>query len=192
MRVALVEVIGHLIREIAVSADLNMDEQQSKKQLNGLYDLLLERTLDVSVYVRTKVLSTLAKLCDLPVKFPKQRLAITRAAVDCLEDKGASVRKTSVLLMVKLIVTHPYGLMHGGYLSQREWEKRYEDIVKDLQKVESQVAKAVGRVDEANSNVEEGDDDGEGEDDEEDEEDTGVLSDERQKKRYVNCTGLSN
>ncbi|KIP06713.1 hypothetical protein PHLGIDRAFT_106688 [Phlebiopsis gigantea 11061_1 CR5-6] len=183
MRVALVEVIGHLIREIAVSADLNMDEQQSKKQLNGLYDLLLERTLDVSVYVRTKVLSTLAKLCDLPVKFPKQRLAITRAAVDCLEDKGASVRKTSVLLMVKLIVTHPYGLMHGGYLSQREWEKRYEDIVKDLQKVESQVAKAVGRVDEANSNVEGGDDDGEGEDDEEDEEHTGVPSDERQKKR---------
>ena len=185
MRVALVEVIGHLIREIAISADLNMDEQQSKKQLNGLYDLLLERTLDVSVYVRTKVLSTLAKLCDLPVKFPKQRLAITRAAVDCLEDKGASVRKTSVLLMVKLIVTHPYGLMHGGYLSLREWEKRYEDIVKDLQKVESQVAEAVGRVDKANGDDEEGNDDGEedGEEDEEEEENEGQPSDERQKKR---------
>ena len=46
------------------------------KQLNGLYDLLLERMLDVSSYVHTKVLSVLSKLCDLPVKFPKQRLAV--------------------------------------------------------------------------------------------------------------------
>ncbi|EKM51723.1 uncharacterized protein PHACADRAFT_150370 [Phanerochaete carnosa HHB-10118-sp] len=164
MRMALVEVIGHLIREIAVSADLNMDQQQSQKQLNGLYDLLLERTLDLSSYVRTKVLSTLAKLCDLPVKFPKQRLAITRAAVDCLEDKAAGVRKTAVLLIVKLIVTHPYGLMHGGLLGQREWETRYEAVVQELQKVEKEVAKAVQRVD---GDARDGDEEGkEGEDEE--------------------------
>lgn len=193
MRMALVEVIGHLIREIAVSDDLNMDQQQSKKQLNGLYDLLLERTLDLSSYVRTKVLSTLAKLCDLPVKFPKQRLAITRAAVDCLEDKAAGVRKTAVVLIVKLIVTHPYGLMHGGLLGQREWETRYENVVQELQKVEKEVAKAVQAVDDDAANEEDGED-GEGEDEDEKDEDTegeheaegGEAKEKRRKKkRYV-------
>ena len=103
MRMAMVEVIGSLIREIAVSADLNADEKQGKKQIKGLYSLLIERTLDLSSYVRTRVLSTMAKLCDLPVKFPKQRLNITKAAVECLEDKSASVRKAAVTLLVKLI-----------------------------------------------------------------------------------------
>ncbi|GJE88854.1 condensin complex subunit 1 [Phanerochaete sordida] len=171
MRMALVEVIGHLIREIAVSADLNMDPQQSQKQLNGLYDLLLERTLDLSSYVRTRVLSTLAKLCDLPVKFPKQRLAITRAAVDCLKDKAAGVRKTAVSLIVKLIVTHPYGLMHGGLLGLREWKTRYDNVVEELQKVEREVAKAVQQVDgDAGGD---GEEDKDGEEDEEDEAEDG-------------------
>lgn len=183
MRMALVEVIGHLIREIAVSADLNMDQQQSQKQLNGLYDLLLERTLDLSSYVRTKVLSTLAKLCDLPVKFPKQRLAITRVAVDCLEDKAAGARKTAVLLIVKLIVTHPYGLMHGGYLNQREWEKRYEDVVKEVQKVEKEVAKAVERVEREEGGEQEGEKDAEDEEGDEEDDENEENPGERQKKR---------
>lgn len=146
MRMALVEVIGYLIREIALSADLNMDEKHTKKQLNGLYELLLERTSDLSSYVRTKVLTTLAKLCDLPVKFPKQRLAITQYAVECLEDKSASVRKSAVSLIVKLIVTHPYGLMHGGLLGLQEWEKRYDDVLQELDKLKQKVEKAVQRV----------------------------------------------
>ena len=49
MRMALVEVIGYLIREMAMSAD--MDQKQSEKQLKGLYELLLERTMDNSSYV---------------------------------------------------------------------------------------------------------------------------------------------
>jgi hypothetical protein len=81
---AIVEVIGSLFRELATSPDLASDSTQTERQLNGLYDLLLERTLDLSSYVRTKVLSVLTKLCDLPVKFPKQRLAVTRAAVAAL------------------------------------------------------------------------------------------------------------
>jgi condensin complex subunit 1 len=167
---ALVEVIGHLIREIAVSADLNMDQKQSEKQLNGLYELLLERTMDLSSYVRTKVLSTLAKLCDLPVKFPKQRLNITQYAVECLEDKSASVRKTAVSLIVKLILTHPYGLMHGGLLGLRDWEKRYDEVAEEVEKVKAKVAQAVERVDgEAAGSNEAGEQDGRADEDDEDE-----------------------
>ncbi|KAI0684926.1 non-SMC mitotic condensation complex subunit 1-domain-containing protein [Cytidiella melzeri] len=145
MRIAIVEVIGQLIREIATSDD-QVDASQAKKQLNGLYDLLLERALDLSSYVRTKVLSTLSKLCDLPVKFPKQRLAITKVAVDSLEDKTATVRKSAVMLLVQLIVTHPYGLMHGGLLGLREWEERYQDTCKQLKAVEDVIGKAVERA----------------------------------------------
>ena len=136
MRMAIVEIIGHLIRELACSEDLTSDTHQTQKQLNGLYDLLLERALDLSSYVRSKVFTVLSRLCDLPVKFPKQRLAITRAAVAALEDKVAGVRKNATSLIVKLIVTHPYGLMHGGLLGMHEWEERYREVIQELQKAE--------------------------------------------------------
>ena len=47
MRIALVEIIGHLIREIAL-ADDEVDAQLARKQLNGLYELLMERVMDIS------------------------------------------------------------------------------------------------------------------------------------------------
>lgn len=136
MRMAIVEIIGHLIRELACSEDLTSDAHQTQKQLNGLYDLLLERTLDLNSYVRSKVFIVLSRLCDLPVKFPKQRLAITSAAVAALQDKVAGVRKNAISLMVKLMVTHPYGLMHGGLLGMKEWEERYREVMAELQKTE--------------------------------------------------------
>ena len=108
----------------------------SQNQLNGLYDLLLKRTLDLSSYVHSKVFTVLNRLCDLPVKFPKQHLAITRAAVATLEDKVVGVRKNATSLIVKLIMTHPYGLKHGGLLGMHEWEERYREVVQELQKVE--------------------------------------------------------
>jgi condensin complex subunit 1 len=136
MRIAIVEIIGCLIRELACSEDLTSDTHQTEKQLNGLYDLLLERALDLSSYVRSKVFTVLNRLCDLPVKFPKQRLAITRAAVAALEDKVAGVRKNAISLIVKLMMTHPYGLMHGGLLGIQEWEERYRDVMAELQKTQ--------------------------------------------------------
>src|SRR5882672_11437436 len=135
MRIAIVEIIGHLIRDLANSTDLTNDAQQVQKQINSFYDILLERTLDLSSYVRTKVLAVLAKLCDLPTKFPKQRLAITRAATDMLEDKVASVRKGALALLSELVTTHPYGLMHGGLMELDEWERRYNEVNGDLKKV---------------------------------------------------------
>lgn len=182
---ALVEVIGYLIRELVTSdsGGERETEQQLQKQITGLYDLLLERTLDLSSYVRTKVFTVLAKLCDLPVKFPKQRLSITRAAVDSLEDKASGVRKSAVMLLVKLIVTHPYGLMHGGLLSLRDWEARYKEVSDELEKINAKVGKAVERDEDEEGEEgdgESGDQKGE-EDEDEDEEGGGEGSSKRQK-----------
>ena len=90
MRMAIVEIIGCLIKEISMAED---EEQESReKKLNNLFDLLTERYLDLSSYVRAKVITTSSKLCDLPVKFPKQRLAIAKVTIETLEDKGSSGR----------------------------------------------------------------------------------------------------
>ncbi|KAH9976291.1 hypothetical protein BGW80DRAFT_1292568, partial [Lactifluus volemus] len=66
----------------------------------------------------------------------QERLAITRAAVSALEDKVAGVRRNAISLIVRLMVTHPYGLMHSGLLEMEEWEDRYREMVKELQKTE--------------------------------------------------------
>ena len=196
MRIAIVEILGFLIQELATSSDLTIDAQQTQKQLNGLYDHLLDRVLDISAFVRTKVFQILAKLCDLPVKFPKQRLAITRAAVNALEDKSPTVRKAATSLIIRLILTHPYGLMHGGLPSQAEWEQRYEEVAKELERVEDKVEKAMeirqkmeaGDMGEDDGDAQEKErneeDESEGDGDDDDDEGTSGSSKKRKKKRY--------
>ncbi|KAJ7650604.1 non-SMC mitotic condensation complex subunit 1-domain-containing protein [Roridomyces roridus] len=143
MRIAIVEVIAAIIRDLAESEEEESGDGSQKKQINGLYDLLLERALDVSSYVRTKVLAALARLCDMPrAKFPKQRLAITQAAVGALEDKVASVRKGAVALIIKLLTTHPYGLMYGGMLTLEKWEEDYRQLKGQLSKLEAKASDA--------------------------------------------------
>lgn len=157
----MVEVLGLLIREVASGTD---DEQEAReKRLNDLFEYVIERFLDVSSYVRAKVISTLTKLLDLPIKFPKQRLIITENAVGSLEDKGSSVRRYAIALLQRLILTHPYGLMHGGLLKLEEWEERYESICKELQDVDKEPVDQVAEEEE----------DEEDEDDEDDEETDG-------------------
>ena len=141
------------------------DSTQTHKQLSGLFDLLISRTLDLSSYVRSKVLATFSKLCELRVPFPKQRLKITRHAVAMLEDKASTVRKSAVALLTKLVKTHPWGLMHGGPLNLEKWQGYYQEVATKLDKLEHAVGKAVER-DEAGEETEQ---EGEDEDDEDDE-----------------------
>jgi condensin complex subunit 1 len=57
-------------------------------------------------------------------------------AVSAFEDKVAGVRRNGISLIVKLMVTHPYGLMHGGLLGMEEWVDWYREVVKELQTTE--------------------------------------------------------
>ncbi|PIL36517.1 hypothetical protein GSI_00206 [Ganoderma sinense ZZ0214-1] len=167
MRLALVEVLGSIIHELAEAPQDESDGQQKAKnlkQINGLYDLLLERMLDVSSYVRVKVLATLSKLCEGVAKFPQQRLAMTRAAVEALEDKTSSVRKAAVSLLVKLIVTHPYSI-YGGFLSEEEWKVKYQEVADMLEKMEGDLGKAVEHNDREESQEGEGEEEEDGEGD---------------------------
>lgn len=193
MRIAIVEVIGYIIQELATSMDSDTDAKQTQKKINGLFDLLHERILDVSSYVRTKVFAVLSKIFDIQTpKFPKQRLVSTRAASAALEDKAATVRKAAVSLLIKLLVTHPYGMMHGGALQHEVWDREYNAVKSELEKVEGKVGKAVevqeeegeGGGGEKESEDDE-DEDEEGEDAEEGEEGEDGNATPKKTKKYV-------
>ncbi|KAI0750990.1 non-SMC mitotic condensation complex subunit 1-domain-containing protein [Daedaleopsis nitida] len=189
MRNALVEIIGFIIRELSEVPEGEDDgdapnKSQHLKQVNGLYDLLMERTLDNSAYVRVKVFTTLARLCDGSSKYPQQRLAMTRAAVDALEDKTSTVRKSAIVLLERLILTHPYG-MYGGYLSETEWKEQYKEVSEMLAKMEGAVGKAVERDEEEGSQAGggPGEEGGDTEPEDEDDEDGARRKKGRKSKR---------
>lgn len=149
MRIAIVDVIGYLIRDLVNSTDLGNEDQSVQKQVDVFFDILNERTRDLSSYVRAKDLTVLTKLCDLPAKFPKQRLDMSKLAVGMLEDKVATVRKNSLTLLSQLVITHPYGLMHGGLMARKDWEEHYDKVSKELKKMEDVVGRAVESAEEA-------------------------------------------
>jgi condensin complex subunit 1 len=149
MRIAIVDVIGYLIRDLVNSTELGNDDQSVQKQVDTFFDILNERTRDLSSYVRTKDLAVLTKLCDLPAKFPKQRLDMCKLAVGMLEDKVATVRKNALTLLSQLVITHPYGLMHGGLMTRKDWEEHYDKVSKELKKMEDIVGRAVENTEEA-------------------------------------------
>ncbi len=62
MRMAIVEIIGFLIRDISLSEE--GDEEQKKKQVKAFFELLFERYLDLNSWVRGKVIQTIIKLCE--------------------------------------------------------------------------------------------------------------------------------
>ncbi|KAJ1033083.1 hypothetical protein NDA16_000361 [Ustilago loliicola] len=155
MRNALIETLGLLIKELALTDDsLNADANNApngdetmadenrgsaearKKQIETFFDLLIERFLDLNSYVRSKLITVCSRLLDLPTKFPKQRTEITDMVIRHLEDKSSGVRKNAIALLTKLILTHPFGMLHGGELSLQEWQKRFDIVSKELEETE--------------------------------------------------------
>ncbi|KAG0208089.1 Condensin complex subunit [Mortierella sp. GBA30] len=126
MRQAIVEVIGNLI---AYLSDVEQTEQV-KNQIDGFFDILEERFMDNSSYVRTKLLQIVATLCDLR-KFPKRRQRLTELVIGRLSDKSFWSRKQAIKTLVRMIETHPYS-MHGGELDFEEWENHYREVTDDL------------------------------------------------------------
>ena len=96
---------------------------------------------------------------------------MTRAAVGMLEDKAAGVRKGAVGLLVRLVVTHPWGLMHGGLLGLREWEGRYKEVKAELEKVEEAAVGVGGLEGDGNQTETEGETETEDDEDEDEDED---------------------
>ncbi|KOS15882.1 condensin complex subunit 1 [Malassezia pachydermatis] len=148
MRNAMIEVQGLLIKELCLSEDMDGpqprdlegddDDERSaqQKQIDMFFERLFERFLDLTTFVRTKVIQVCGMLCELPVKFPTQRLRMTTLAVQSLEDKSSNVRRNAIGLLVKLLLSHPYGALHGGELDVSVWEERYRVVEAELARAE--------------------------------------------------------
>lgn len=181
MRQAIVEILGFLIADLSnAGADgQDADAKQTRKQMESLFELLLERVLDNSGYVRGKVFNVLSKIVNIKTyKFPQYRLQMVSHAAGALDDKLATVRKAAISLLKELLLTHPYGLPHGGTLQREIWEKEYKVIVAKLDKFEGAVGNVVKNP--------EGEMDGE-EDEEEQEEDGDEDGSNRKRKKSKKC-----
>ncbi|PWN41740.1 hypothetical protein IE81DRAFT_303229 [Ceraceosorus guamensis] len=110
-----------------------------KKQVKHFWELLFERFLDVNSYVRVKAVAVCVKLCDLPAKFPSQRTTLTDLASQALCDKSSSVRKGAIALLTRLVLTHPYGVLHGGELDYAEWQARLTGVDAQLKQFEAKL-----------------------------------------------------
>ncbi|KAG8683600.1 Condensin complex subunit, partial [Ceratobasidium sp. 394] len=171
MRMALVEVLGMIVKEVAEDED--HPQELKETILNKLFNTLIARFLDNSTYVRARLLATLTRLCDLKYKFPTQRLRMTEAVVYALKDRASTVRRNAVVLLTKLVLTHPYAMFNGGPLGRDEWEAGYEKVSQDLQalgakeleKIEAEVKDE--KKEDADENMEDREEEGEEEEEEE-------------------------
>ncbi|KAG7448874.1 uncharacterized protein BT62DRAFT_986013 [Guyanagaster necrorhizus] len=188
MRIAIVEIIGNLIVHLDSNSGPvgSQENTQSTKQINGLYDFLIERMRDVTTYVRTKVLSVFTRLCELKNVYGRSRLHVTRIAITALEDKAAAVRKNAVVLIVKLITTHPWDRIHKGPLEMYVWEREYEELLEKWAPYQEKLDKF--NLAEQPSQVEEEEEDDDDDDEAEEEEaeeghETATKQSKRQNKR---------
>ncbi|GAA6010798.1 hypothetical protein JCM11491_002951 [Sporobolomyces phaffii] len=139
MRNSILEILSILIKELSLSdpstfdsLGLEGDQVKIKRQIESFFGLLFERLLDLNSYVRSKVATLLLKTCDLPVQFPALRLELTNLTIRSLHDKSSSVRKNCLALLTKLVLTHPYGRMHGGELELTVWQQRFDQLEQEL------------------------------------------------------------
>lgn len=149
IRNAMIEVHGLLIKYLSMSEDdvdiaPNEDDEDDdrsapQKQMDMLFERLFERFLDLTTFVRTKVIQVCSKLCDIPAKLPAQRLRMTSLAIRSLEDKGSHVRRNAISLLIKLLLTHPYGVLHGGELDARVWTERRDVVRAELARAEERL-----------------------------------------------------
>ncbi|MCJ1415100.1 Condensin complex subunit [Xylographa parallela] len=136
LRCAVIEVCGNLI------ADLSKQEERSenyKTQINGFFDILEERFLDINPYCRCRTIQVFMKLCDLEQKFPKRRQIAAQLAARSLEDKSSNVRRNAIKLLGKLVSTHPFSVMHGGQLSHKDWDGRLQAVEAELNSIKPPV-----------------------------------------------------
>ena len=46
------------------------------------------------------------------------------------------MRRYAIALLTKLILTHPFGIIHGGELNVHEWKRRYDEVAAELTSLE--------------------------------------------------------
>lgn len=137
LRCAVIESCGNVVVDLILSElELNQNDERTdnkNQHLDSLLDLLHERTLDQNPYVRTKALQALIKVSNLPAKLTARRQLMTVLAVRSLDDKSTLVRRNSIKLMSKLLMTHPFSGVHGTQLSYDFWREKLDEALSNFE-----------------------------------------------------------
>ena len=65
------------------------------------------------------------------------------------------MRRYAIALLTKLTLTHPYGVIHGGYLNVNEWQERYREVVAEPTSLEQRPVEKGAPVEEEEDEGEE-------------------------------------
>ncbi|VDC02883.1 unnamed protein product [Peniophora sp. CBMAI 1063] len=134
MRNAIVEIFGLLIRDQLQTA---VDFKEVTPTVDPLYTALLQRTRDISSYVRSRAFQVIAKVIDVPQNgaFRNQRIKMALKANAALMDKTATVRKYALICLQKLIQTHTFATVKDGKeftdLPKEAFAEQYEQFCAD-------------------------------------------------------------
>ncbi|KAG5363441.1 Condensin complex subunit 1 [Yarrowia sp. B02] len=134
IRNGIVDSCSQIVVGISTSGE---DSEHYRSQIEDVLELVEERILDVSPYVRSRVLQLFSNVCDLEVRFNAHFQQTANMAVECLNDKSGLVRGRAAKLLQKLVTTHPFAALHGAQLNMGVWKDRLAGIeveIEDLEK----------------------------------------------------------
>lgn len=132
LRCGIIEATANVLMDISRTEE---DLERHSTQIQSLFDLIEERVMDVNPYCRYRAYQSLATITELDFKFTKRRPNMTKLAVQGLKDKTSMVRRRAILLVSRLISTHPFDLLHGDQLGLKEWIKRRDLVQSQLDEI---------------------------------------------------------
>jgi condensin complex subunit 1 len=133
IRGGLLEVMGNIIHGHLAKDDSEI----AAKNLNNFFEILLQRYLDASAFVRARVLKIMSKLAqrhpnqpgisDIPIS---SRQKVVDMTILRLRDKGSLVRKKAMELLMDFLENSPFIAIPQdlGSLSESKFEKQANSL----------------------------------------------------------------
>lgn len=136
-----------LMAEIVIKQLTGEERSQEEKDMRDEYlDHIFMHIYDVNAHVRSKCLTLWCQLKQVDSVPLIWLSAVTKRAVDRLEDKSNLVRKNSINLIKSFLDRNPY----AAKLSVEELEKRYEEKSTHLNDLRNKMAEEANKADEVN------------------------------------------
>ncbi|CAK9439602.1 uncharacterized protein LODBEIA_P37020 [Lodderomyces beijingensis] len=137
LRCAVMEACGNVAVELLKRIDRSLtneddDIHNTETQAARILNLLSERVLDQSSFVRAKAIQALTRVAELKLKLSERRGKMIIVAVKSLSDKSTLVRRNAIKLLGKLVLNHPFQGNHGTHLARRYWRAQLKEAEEAL------------------------------------------------------------
>ncbi|KAJ8904992.1 hypothetical protein NDN08_001504 [Rhodosorus marinus] len=117
-RNGMVESVGHLIRHEYAEAKAENVNAETKSQrleiISALFSAIMIRTKDVNAFARSRVLQVLCGLVEDECVQAVHFVEITKLGLLHMHDKAAAVRKSSLVLLMRMLEFNPFSPQLSG------------------------------------------------------------------------------